>query len=166
MNRAKIFYIFFIYTLFLVSCTQSAPSQNAENIFNEMYKECPMNEALRLSKMEPMYVGDEHLNILLELTSDASVIFPSGFNIHLFWFDVDQNKWVEEKNNVQYYPVDAKYIMGKNDPQKEFESQMIGIAPMIGINRDVRVVVYGHIYKNGVETEECTGAFTDFEFTP
>ncbi len=166
MKRLKVVYIFFVCTLLLISCARSSLSQNAENIFKEMYKECPMNEALRLSKMEPMYIGDEDLNFSLELTSDTSVIFPSGFNIHLFWFDTDQNKWVEEKNSVQYYPVDAKYILGKNDPQKEHDILMFGIIPMIGAKRDVRVVVYGHIYKNGVETEECTGAFADFEFTP
>jgi hypothetical protein len=59
MKRVKIICVFFVCTLFLVSCAQSQTSQNAENLFKEMHKECPMNETLRLSKMEPMYIGDE-----------------------------------------------------------------------------------------------------------
>jgi hypothetical protein len=166
MKRAKIFNTFFIYTLFLISCTQSPPSQNAENLFKEMYKECSMNEVLRISEMEPIYIGYEDIDFLLELMSDTSVIFPSGFNIHLFWFDTDQNKWVEEKNNIQYYPLDAKYILGKNDPQKEHQDLIFGVNPRIGTKRLVRIVVYGNVYENGIETEECAGAFADFEFSP
>ena len=166
MKRVKIICVFFVCTLFLVSCAQSQTSQNAENLFKEMHKECPMNETLRLSKMEPMYIGDEDLNFLIELTSDTSVVFPSGFNIHLYWFDTEQNKWVEEKNGVQYYPLDAKYYLGKNDPEKEYEDMIIVVDPMIGTKRLVRIVVYGNVYKNEIETEECTGAFVDFEFFP
>lgn len=166
MKKAHIIYMIVMSALALAGCANSSPSQESEKLFSEMYKDCPMNEILHLSLMEPMYDGDKDINLLLESASDTSVIFPSGYNLKLLSFDNDQKKWIEEKNNIQYLPLDAKYIVGKNDPKLEYVDQIVGIAPNVGTKKALRIIVHGKIYENGVETEECTGAFADIVFTP
>ena len=155
-----------ISALALAGCANSSPSQESEKLFSEMNSDCSMNEILRFSLMEPMYDGDKDINLLLESVSDTSVIFPSGYNLKLLSFDNDQKKWIEEKNNIQYLPLDAKYIVGKNDPEVEFDHILIEVIPSVGTNKILRVVVLGHIYENGIETEKCMGAFADIMFTP
>lgn len=166
MKRVYLIYMIFIGILALSSCANPTPSYDTEKLFSEMYKDCSMNEALRLSLMEPMYNGDEDLNLLLESITNASVTFPAGYNLRLLSFDNNQNKWVEENNNIQYLPLDAKYTVGKNDPKVEFDHIIILIVPSREIKKALRIVVHGHIYENGVETEKCTGAFSDIVVTP
>jgi len=162
----KLHIILIAVALALTGCAKVGPSQNAEELFREMYKDCSMNEALHLGLVESMYVDNKDINIYFESIPDVSVIFPAGFNLKLLSFDEDQNKWVEIKNNIQYLPADAKYIVGKNNPSVEIDQILVGIAPALGTKRTLRVVVHGHIYKDGVETSDCVGAFADFTFVP
>jgi hypothetical protein len=163
----KLHIILIAVALALTGCAEVGPSQNAEELFREMYKDCSMNEALHLDfLMESMYAGGKEINFFLESIPDVSVIFPAGFNLKLLSFDEDQNKWVEIRNNIQYLPADAKYIVGKNNPSVEIDHILVGIAPALGTKRTLRVVVHGHIYKDGVETSDCVGAFADFTFVP
>ncbi len=158
--------IFIVVAWALTGCANPVPSQDANKTFDEMYTDCSMNEILRLSLMPPSYSGDEDWDLLLENISDTSVRFPAGFNLKLMSFDNEQNRWVETGNNFQYLPLDAKYIVGKNDPKAEYPYMLIRIEPSIGKEINLRVVVRGQAYKKGVETEECIGAFVDIEYIP
>jgi len=159
-------YIIFISALTLTSCMNSEPSHNAEQLFAEMYKDCSMNKDLRLSPEKSGDNNSKDMQVLLESISDSSVIFPAGFNIHILQFDSDENNWIEKGNRIQYLPLDAKYIIGKSNPKTEYSYKFFSIRPMVAAKTPLRIVLYGHIYKNGVETEECSGAFTDIVVVP
>ena len=159
-------YIICISVLILTGCMNSEPSSNAEQLFAEMYKDCSMNKDLRLSPEKSGGIGSEDMSVLLESISDSSVIFPAGFNIHILQFDNGENNWVEKENHIQYLPLDGKYIFGKNNPKTEYSYNFISIRPIFTAKTSLRVVLYGHIYKDGVETEECSGAFTDIIVSP
>lgn len=150
--------------IFITNCTNN--TANKENLFVEMYKNCEMNTLLKMSFSGKLYEGDRNVNFSLEPTSNISVIFPSGYNIKLLLFDVEQGEWAEIKDNVQYFPVDGKYIVGKNDPAKEFEYKLIGVIPALGRKADLRIVLHGNVYESGVEIDKCAGAYVDFEFIP
>lgn len=165
MKNAQINIIRIIFcAIFITNCTNN--SANKEKLFAELYEYCEMNTLLKMSFVGKLYEGDRDVNFSLEPTSNISVIFPSGYNIKLLSFDVEAGEWVEIKNNVQYFPADAKYIVGKNDPAKEYEYKLIGIIPAFGKQVNLRIVLHGHAYENGIETERCAGAYLDFEFTP
>lgn len=150
--------------IIITNCTKN--SVNKESLFAELYKNCEMNTLLKMSYVGKLYEGDRNVHFSLEPTSNISVIFPAGYNIQLLSFDIEQGGWIEVKNNVQYFPLDGKYISGKNDPIKEYEYNLIGIVPSLGKKADIRIVVHGHIYENGVKTDQCAGAYLDFEFIP
>jgi hypothetical protein len=166
MKKVHIICMILMSALALVSCASSSPSQVSEKLFSEMYSDCSMNEALRLSLAEPLYSGDKDLNLQLEVVSDASIIFPADYNLLVLSFDSSQNKWIKRENNIQYLPLDAKYIFGKNNPEVEYDYDLIPIAPSITAKTSLRVVVHGNTYENGIETEKCTGAFVDITATP
>lgn len=153
-------------TLVLAGCSNQVSSQEAEILFGELYENCSMNDHLLLRFVGPLYEGDRYTHVSLESVSGKSVIFPSGYNLQLLSFDGNQNKWIEVKNSVLYLPFDVNYIVGKNDPENEREVSLIPIKPNMGREIVIRAVVYGHIYENGIETDGCTGAFVDFEFSP
>jgi hypothetical protein len=131
-----------------------------------MYKNCEMNTLLKMSFVGKLYDGDRNVHFSVEPTSNISVMFPVDNNVKLLWFDIEQGKWVEVKNNVQYFPIDGQYIVGKNDPSKEYEYSLINIIPNLGKKAKLRIVIHGHTYENEIETDKCVGAFVDFEFTP
>lgn len=151
--------------ILIASCTSNQDSQ-AERLFIDMYRDCEMNTLLRLSYIGGLYEGDDRVNFWLVPLSDTSVIFPAGYNIGLFSFDEEQGQWVEIKNKFQYFPADAKYIVGKNDPDKEYAQDLIGVKPISGKKADIRIIVHGHTYEGGAETDRCVGAFLDFPYTP
>jgi hypothetical protein len=148
----------------MISCTNN--TANKENLFAEMYANCEMNTLRRMSYVGKLYEGDRGVNFSLEPTSNISVIFPSGSNIRLLLFDVVQGEWMEIKDNVEYFPVDGKHIVGKNDPTKEYDYDLIGVIPSFGKKAALRIVLHGNVYENGIETDKCTGAYIDFEFIP
>lgn len=165
MKNAQINIIRIIFcAIFITNCTNN--SANKEKLFTELYEYCEMNTLLKMSFVGKLYEGDRGVNFSLEPTSNISVIFPSGFNIKLLLFDVEEGEWVEIKNNDQYFPVDAKYIVGRNDPTKEYDYSLITVSPGFGKKSSIRIVLYGHTYENGIETDRCAGAYLDFEFTP
>ncbi len=97
----------------ITNCTNN--SVNKESLFAELYKNCEMNTLLKMSFVGKLYEGDRNVHFSLEPTSNISVIFPAGYNIQLLSFDIEQVNWIEVKNNVQHFPVDGKYIIGRND---------------------------------------------------
>lgn len=152
-------------TILIANCTNNNTLE-AESLFAEMYKSCEMNKLLAISFVGKLYTEDRNVNFSVVPTSNISVIFPSDFNIKILSFDIEQGKWLEIKNNVQYFPEDAKYIIGKNDPIKEDDYSLINVIPILDKKADLRMVMYGHVYENGIETDICTGAYMDFEFMP
>lgn len=158
-------YVTCILVLASTNCVKLAPEPNAEQLFTEMYKDCSMNKDLRLSPEKPVNISED-ANMLLESISDSSVIFPAGYNIHIYQFYSSENKWIEKLNHAKYFPVDGIYIFGRNDPKVEFDYDFIGINPAVSEKTTLRVALYGHIYKDGVETEECSGAYTDMVVSP
>lgn len=138
--------------------------QSAESQFADMYKDCIMNVDLRLSVNKTSYKSDGGVDLFLESLTDSSVVFPSGFNIQIFKFE--NNEWHVEENEGQYLPLDAKYIIGKNDPVFEFDRKVIPIDPVVSTKTPLRVALYGHVYENQVETQKCSGAFVDIVVAP
>jgi len=114
----------------ITNCTNSTALE-AEVLFSEMYKNCEMNTLLRMNFVGKLYEGDRNVNFSLEPTSNISVMFPVGHNVKLLLFDTEQGKWIEIKNNVQYFPVDGKYVVGKNDRTKEYEYLLINVIPVL-----------------------------------
>ena len=151
---------------FMTSCSDTQFSFQAEEMFTQQYGACTMNKLIKLTYIGKLFEGEKETNFNLEPTTDKSIMFPTGFNLKLLSYDTENTEWVEIKNNVQYFPEDAKYILGINDPVKERNLIFFGIIPNLGKKETLRAVVYGNVYQNGVETDQCTGAFIDFEFTP
>ena len=164
-TRQNFFAKIILCAIVITNCVNNT-APKAENLFADMYKHCEMNTLLKMSFVGKLYEGDEDVNFWLEPTSNISIIFPSGFNIKLLSFDAEEGKWIEIKNNVQYFPVDTKYIVGKNDPIKEHDHDLVGVIPRLGKKAEIRIVLHGNIYENGIETDRCAGAFLDFEFSP
>ncbi len=160
-------YIICIFILTLIGCVSSKTSHDPEQLFVEMYKDCSMNKDLRLSPEKPIYEGGEDVFLLLESISDSSVIFPAGYNFQLLQFDTGEGKWVEKENHAQYLPLDGRKIFGKNNPNNiGYAQKFIPINPIVNEKTSLRVALHGHIYKDGVETEQCSGAFTDIVVLP
>jgi hypothetical protein len=154
-----------LFAIFITGCAKNSTLE-AEKQFAEMYENCEMNTLLKMSYVGKLYEGDRSINYSIEPTSNISVVFPVGDNVKLLSFDIEQDKWVEIKNNVQYFPVGGKYIVGKNDRDKEYEYKLNDVIPMLGKKTEVRIVIHGHTYENEVETDKCVGAFLDFELSP
>ncbi len=126
-----------------------------------------MNKDLRLSPGQPVYEGGEDVLLLLEGISDFSVIFPAGYNFQLLQFYTGEGKWVEKENHAQYLPLDGRKIFGKNNPNNiGYAQKFVPINPIVNEKTSLRVALHGHIYKDGVETEQCSGAFTDIVVLP
>lgn len=167
MKRKQAFIFKFILMLILLSgCANPQLSSDAEKVFNNMYQNCRMNEALRLTHVGKTFNGEKNTNFNLEPISNTSIIFPAGFNLRILYFDTNKNTWVDIKNNITYLPADIKYRLGTNDPEKEQGFLFFGIMPSLDKNATLRVVVHGNMYLNDIETDQCAGAFTDFEFVP
>lgn len=168
MKKGHVVFVIIASVFVLTGCSRTGMifSQDADALFMEIYENCSMNEALHLSVMEPIPGSENRLVVLLESVSDKSVMLPPGFNLQLFSFNKDDGKWIQENNYTQYFPADGYYMIGRNDPETELANLFIPIKPSVKNKMKLRAVVYGHIYENGIETDECTGAFVDFEFTP
>ena len=140
MKLKQAILIIFVF-IFLTGCNTGNANQEAERIFTEMYPDCEMNTVLRLTYAGKLFKEDRNTNFELEPTSNVSVIFPAGYNLRLLSFNFKENAWIEVKNDVTYLPVDSKYILGTNDPVKEFSYKLIGVIPSLGEKETLRVVV-------------------------
>jgi len=166
----NLYYAFIYATCVLIlaatSCKSFALAPNSEQLFMEIYKDCSMNKDLRLSPEKPVNIVSQDASMLLESVSDDSVIFPKDYNIQILQFDSGENKWIKKENHIQYLPVNGKEIFGRHNPGVEYDYGFISINPTINEKTTLRVALYGHIYKDGVEIEECSGAFTDIVVSP
>ncbi len=155
-----------LFSIIMFGCTNAQISDEAEKAFTDVINNCEMNEKLRFSYVGKLFDGDRNINLRLEPSSNVSVIFPAGYNLQLLTFDSTENEWAEVSDGVTYMQVGEKFILGNNDPSKEFTQKLIGIIPLTSTKSMLRAVVHGNVYQNKVETDQCTGAFIDFEFVP
>jgi hypothetical protein len=106
---------------------------------------------------------DQDLVATVQLNSNIEVVAPVDFNLQLFVYDEEGEKWVTINNSGQYYGID--YKIDANNYRVYF-----GFDPIIENDQKepvfIFVLIYGYEYKNDQITDQIVGAYSTIKLTP
>ena len=125
------------------------------------------NDTIEVSPADalPGAASDGVVDLLVTSRSDEEIWFPPGYGTILLTYSQDDNKWEEVENLVTY--------LGNGDtiePQQSEGSNWVAVAsvaPALDFN-DVsllRVLIVGHVVRDGTVTEETVGGYVDVELS-
>ncbi|NOQ38738.1 MAG: hypothetical protein GQ562_00315 [Anaerolineales bacterium] len=105
------------------------------------------------------------ITVVVDVLGDETLVFPADFNIQCFTY-LD-SKWSEiEKEEILRQS--GKIIMHPSNGKPELIRSAM-VFPIINDLLDpvkLRVIIVGHRYRDGKQTDQLVGAYTDVKLYP
>ena len=127
-----------------------------------------MNIDVHLTPTQNSYKFSDVIWLDVSNQSNNPISFPINFNSGLWIFDSEDVKWVEVENKANY-SIDKKsevLVESINSGLSSFRSLVVAPAISGESLTTIRVVVFGVRIKDGIQTDECVGAYTDITILP
>lgn len=110
------------------------------------------------------YTIGEPIAIHIENISDEILVFPGDFNIQSYSYS--DSGWVLQKKEIEIVADENRYIcpsLGGNQ-----KTAAVVFYPIIELEESInlRVVITGHVFREGKPTDIRVGAFTDVRLKP
>ena len=173
--KNKKFYKFIIVLsvlISLVACSNKASKQK-EDSFSKLLP-IPlgdMNDEIKLSLpgLERGFykpkIG-EFITLVLNNQSNKIIVFAADYGLEMYMLNENQT-WIEVKNLEKYSPEENKQV----SPLGEGSLSQLLVSALPALDKtsnpiDLRVLVIGTIYKDGIPTDKQVGAYTDITLQP
>jgi hypothetical protein len=153
MKKSLYLILFFFVTL--LSCT--GLDSNKEEEFSRFYDSCEMNTLIKLSFEKRKSDNDGRFDVYIDNLSIQEFVFSYSSDLEIWYFD--NSIWSTVSNNIKNLGSDELYIDGNG-------FRAIPINPSTNKNITIRIVVTGNYYENGLQENQCFGAFADYSITP
>lgn len=175
MKNNKIIRLFILLSLLIsmVACSNKANRQK-EDSFSKLLpiSMSDMNDDIKLS-LPGLGGGIDRLNIdefiTLELNNQTNevVVFPADYGLKMYLYNYEDEKWIKVKNLAEYNPEGNPQVfpIGDSNLSKILISALPGL-DTISDPIDLRVVVIGTIYHEGIPTDKQVGAYIDITLQP
>lgn len=169
MKQMRFWLCFAILNMLVSSCAGRSRSNSVSNHkFDELYSGCDMNSAVQFIPAKGKFKSGDLVNLSLRNTSMYPVIFPDDRNVKILRFKLNEQRWVEVMNEVNYVP--SADLTALLEPAN---SGLRGYLAVVVIPKftsatdiEVRIVVNGNLYKSEEKTNECVGAYIDIMISP
>ena len=107
--------------------------------------------------------------IALEVKNNSKdlIIFPSDYGLQMYTYDENKEMWTEIMNITEYYPVGNRQVSPKGE--ETLGRILITVRPDLpstSNNTDLRIIIIGTIYHDGVSTDKRVGAYADITVQP
>ena len=163
-QRNKIL-VMLIFAMLISNCDSSTTTGSSKEIsFESLYPDCNMNSTIVFLPLQPNYKFENYITLSYRNTSKKQIAFPPDAEVGIFIYEKGNSKWAEVRNNIQYSSSPKPYvIIGSAGEMSNYGS--IVIAPDISddSSKEIRVAITGHVYRDGVVTDECVGAFINIQ---
>lgn len=157
--------VILIFSILVNNCGFAATINSLkETSFESLYSDCSMNSTIVFLPLQPNYKFKNNIILSYKNTSQNQIAFPPGSGVKIFIYEHGNSKWLEVNNNMQYSSSPKPYvIVDSGDGLSSYGSLVI--QPDIPDNQSaaIRVAIKGHIYQEGILTDECVGAFMDIK---
>ncbi len=160
--RSKI-YAVLILTMLINSCGIAVTtSSSKESSFRALYPNCDINSTIVFLPVQPNYKFGDYINLSYKNTSQNQIAFPPDAGVKIFTYDQENSKWLEIKNNMQYSSSPEPYIVvDSEDKMTSYDGIVISPDTSATTPTEIRAAIIGHVYRDGLVTDECVGAFID-----
>lgn len=158
-----------LFGLFLVSCNGNLNSKiNIDSSFKQIYSSCQMNIDVHLTPVQNSYKFSDVIWLDISNQSNNPISFPVNFNNGLWMFDPEDEKWVELENKANYSTDQKSEVIVEaiSGGLSSFRSFVVTPAIYVDSLTTIRVVIFGERIKDGIQTDECVGAYTDITLLP
>jgi hypothetical protein len=151
----KSFYLILFLLFSLLSCTNLDSDKEKE--FGRFYESCEMNTLIKLSFEARQSDDDGIFDVYIDNFSAQEFVFSYSSDVEIWYFD--NSRWSKVSNNIKNLGSDELYIDGNG-------FRVIPVNPSTNKNITIRIVVTGNYYENGLQENQCFGAFADYTITP
>lgn len=109
----------------------------------------------------------EFITLILNNPSNKIIVFPADYGLNMYLYNNEDQTWIQVKNLEKYSQEENKQV----SPIGESSLNQILVSALPGLDTtsapiDLRVVVIGTIYKDGIPTDKQVGAYTDITLQP
>jgi hypothetical protein len=159
----------FMLFLSIASCSNQSATPPTDFQFYGISPE-ELNTRVRVtapSGLGNTYRNNSRLSLVVEVITDDQIAFSKDYDARIYIYD--HNKWIEIKNVMEYAEeLEKGEILSpiKSDP---FNSGVISLAPFypdIKQKLPMKIIISGHIYKDGQITSQITGGFINLTLNP
>jgi hypothetical protein len=106
----------------------------------------------------------EVISINVDVIGDDWIIFPTDLGAIIFI--LDDGKWIEVANFMTYPEGQFLVSPSHGDP---FKQEATAVSPILPDKKQpvtVRIVLWGHIYRDGQPTDERVASYVDVHLKP
>jgi hypothetical protein len=185
INQITVTTLFF---LIFTGCSLYSSKRNAEfkkilptaikDLNNEIQLSIPIISVKRTYKNQPsitylkgpddLRVG-EPITVIIKNKSKNLIVIPKESQFTILFYNEDDKQWIEINdilNNTQSDKDLELLPEGSDDP---IDFKVIGVQPaLLGITKpmEIRILVIGEVYENGISTKKQVGAYLDLTLHP
>jgi hypothetical protein len=175
MNKCKIIrlVIFLLLIISLAACSNKAKQQK-EDSFTKLLPipTGDMNDEIKLSLpgLERGFykpkIG-EFITLVLNNQSNKIIVFPADYGLKMYLYNYEEQTWIEVKNLEKYSTEENNQVSPINEGS--LSQILVSALPSLDTTSDpidMRVMVIGTIYKDGIPTDKQVGAYMDITLQP
>lgn len=149
------------------ACTPRT-NEAVEQSFNDLLQIDDVNISLsmRIIGESKEFGAGDSIDFSLENVSSETILFPPDFGAKGFYYDSEQAGWVQLENLISYYPEMDRILGPKGGDLTSHD--IVGFNPDeegIDLPIQLRVVVFGYVYREGEVTDEAVAAYADATIT-
>jgi hypothetical protein len=109
----------------------------------------------------------EFITLVLNNQSNKIIVFPPDYGLKMYLYNNEEQTWIEVKNLEKYSTEENKQV----SPIDEGSLSQILVSALPSLDTtsdpiDMRVMVIGTIFKDGISTDKQVGAYTDITLQP
>jgi hypothetical protein len=110
------------------------------------------------------FIIGEPIAISIENISEEIIVFPGDFNIQSYSFS--ESGWVLHNKAFEYGLDGNRYLCPSLDGNRKTAAK--AFYPIIELDETInlRIVITGHVFRDGKPTDILVGAFTDIRLKP
>jgi hypothetical protein len=156
--------------LSIVSCNNKSTTTSPNDF--QLYGILPEELNTRVRITAPVGLGNTYrnnspLSLIIEVISDDQIAFSKDFGARIYIYDHDM--WIEIKNNMEYAEeTENGYILSpiKADHSNSGIVNLAPFYPDISQKLQMKIIISGHVYKDGQITSQITGGFINLTLKP
>jgi hypothetical protein len=157
----------------LIACSDKTTSAKDRSFaelmpipFNEMNDEITLTLPNLPNEVYVPRLGD-FIELAVNNRFNEVVVFPSDYGVGMYLYNSEDEQWAKIKNLANYYPTGNRQVSPKGD--NTLGQILISAIPDLPITSnpvELRVVVIGTVYHDGVRTNKQVGAYIDITLQP
>ena len=158
MSKEKLLLQFLTMIIFVSGCSLvSSNTSSKDASFLSLFSDCELNSSLEFLPLQSNYRFNDSVMLTFRNTSSDQIAYFPEEGLGIFVYE-DNDGWTMVENDLKYSVSPEPYlVVGSSNDYSSHQILVISPnIPSIEIE-DIRVVIFGYIYKNKKVSDKCVG---------